>query len=60
MNPLNLPNIPTPPLPVAAATVASLESLGDFSSAEFMSSVLLGVDLGSAGPPAPPGGPLPF
>ncbi|KAI9585083.1 hypothetical protein GQX74_006978 [Glossina fuscipes] len=36
VKPLNLPNIPFPK--------ASLESLGDFNKAEFMSSVLLGVD----------------
>uniref|UniRef100_A0A1B0B2Q6 Uncharacterized protein n=1 Tax=Glossina palpalis gambiensis TaxID=67801 RepID=A0A1B0B2Q6_9MUSC len=40
VKPLNLPNIPFPK--------ASLESLGDFNKAEFMSSVLLGVDFGKA------------
>lgn len=38
VKPLNLPNKPLP---------TSFESLGDFKSAEFISSVLLGVDLGS-------------
>lgn len=61
VNPLNLPNIPTPVFPPGTTTVVSLELLGDLSSAEFMSSELLGVDLGNPiAPPPGPGGPVPF